>query len=112
MREVDFTEAISLSVPPEKGDRRAWTFFSKVFLSQDKEELKKERMGMFSSYLRPLFPSIGFSPFSKEERKGMVKGSRAEKSYFAFSAFVASSYQDIPSLFLSIRYRISYLFLP
>ena len=69
--EIDFTREITASSAPTiESDKKAFSFFFSLLEGRrEKDVAIGERNKIFAPYLKPFFPSIGFSAFSFEERK-------------------------------------------
>lgn len=108
--EIDFTKEITASSSSTiESDKKAFSFFSLLEGRREKEAAIGERKKVFAPYLKPFFPSIGFSAFSFEERKKLSKEDRLRNSYRSFLLFLAKENKDLQNLFDSIRYRVTYL---
>ncbi|MCI7132328.1 MAG: hypothetical protein MSA42_01150 [Mollicutes bacterium] len=109
--EIDFTREITASSAPTiESDKKAFSFFFSLFEGRrEKDVAIGERKKVFAPYLKPFFPSIGFSAFSFEERKKLSKEDRLRNSYRSFLLFLAKENKDLQSLFDSVRYRVTYL---
>lgn len=109
--EIDFTKEILASSPsfPEDEEKALSFFFALFSGKKDGDESREKCKKVFAPYLKPRFPSIGFTPFPKQEWGERKPGERLRKSYLSFLRFLGSENTDIQRLFLSIRNRITYL---
>lgn len=106
-KETDFTSAIGKA--GEKDDEALFAFYFSLRNKNRKEDPLPTRKKVFAPYLKPFFPSIGFTPYTEAERQGKRPKELLRESYYSFCGFVHSRYLDIPSLFASVRLLLTYL---